>query len=736
MLTTHDLFATVPRGLETALVGELAGLGADDCKVVPGGVHFQGTLETAYRACLWTRSAAKVLLPIARFRATDETGEGLYAGAAQIAWTEHLGPEQTFAVEVTLVGARLTNASFAALKVKDAVVDRLRAATGSRPSVDRKNPDVRVHAYLERDHVTLSLDLAGESLHRRGYRPTLTEAPLKENLAAGLLLLAGWPELAAQGATLLDPMCGSGTFLVEGALLAAGLAPGLLREKFGFTAWRGHDASLWRRVLAEAEERKRDRTRPTSHFVGYDADHAAVNVARTCARRAGVSDFVTFEARTLEECTPPEGLPPGLLVANPPYGVRIGQAQALPALYAQLGDVLKRRFGDWTAQLLVGEPELVKALGLRPTRKERVFNGPIECRWLRYPLRAPARKADSGTEKSAPATAAPLPSQRERLASGSAGEAFANRVTKDLRHFGRWARRAGVTCYRVYDADLPDFALAIDRYEKWVVVQEYAAPKSIDPEHARARLRLALTLVPELFEVPPTQVFLKVRQRQKGHAQYERLADKGQLFQVHEGGHTFFVNFTDYLDTGLFLDHRQTRELIGTLAAGRTFLNLFSYTGTATVYAANGGARHTTSVDLSRTYLDWAERNFALAGLRGASHELVQADCLRWIERARDRYGLIFLDPPTFSTSKRMEGTLDVARDHVALIRSTLRLLEPDGVLLFSTNHQRFKLDQEALSDLALEDLSRATLPPDFARSPRIHQTWKIARPPGRERPR
>jgi 23S rRNA (guanine2445-N2)-methyltransferase / 23S rRNA (guanine2069-N7)-methyltransferase len=308
-------------------------------------------------------------------------------------------------------------------------------------------------------------------------------------------------------------------------------------------------------------------------------------------------------------------------------------------------------------------------------------------------------------------------------------EMFANRLRKNLRHLGKWARREGVTCYRVYDADLPEYALAVDLYEGWAHVQEYAAPPSVDPGRAEVRLKDALATIPVVFGMDPDRVILKVRRKQKGPAQYERQAAMGEFRVVHEGGLRFQVNLTDYLDTGLFLDHRPTRALIRGLAAGGRFLNLFAYTGTASVYAAAAGAVSTTTVDLSSVYLDWARRNMALNGFaEGRAHRFVRADCLAWLASPHpERFHLIFLDPPTFSNSKRMGGqTFDVQRDHASLIRAAATLLARDGVLLFSNNFRHFKLNRAALSQFAVEECSAATIPPDFERTPRIHTCWKI----------
>jgi 23S rRNA (guanine2445-N2)-methyltransferase / 23S rRNA (guanine2069-N7)-methyltransferase len=365
-------------------------------------------------------------------------------------------------------------------------------------------------------------------------------------------------------------------------------------------------------------------------------------------------------------------------------------------------------------------------MGLRAHRFHSLYNGPIECRLLHFEVEPGAFV--SNRPRSLP------PAER----SDGAGM-LANRLAKNLRNLAKWRRREQIQCFRLYDADLPEYALAIDVYEgdgRWIDVQEYAAPKSVDPRRARHRLREALGVIPEVLQVSDDQVFFKVRRRQKGQAQYERFGAGGCFHEAAEAGFRFLVNFEDYLDTGLFLDHRDTRRLLGELASGRHFLNLFAYTGTASAYAAAGGALSTTTVDMSNTYLDWAGRNLALNGIEGAQHELIQADCLQWLEQAENagRYGLIFLDPPSFSTSKRMHNTLDVQRDHVALIRNAVRLLAPAGTLIFSNNLRSFRMDGQALRDLALEDLSRTTLPKDFARSPRIHNCWKICRVRGPSR--
>ncbi len=304
-----------------------------------------------------------------------------------------------------------------------------------------------------------------------------------------------------------------------------------------------------------------------------------------------------------------------------------------------------------------------------------------------------------------------------------------------MRALEPWARGEGIECYRVYDADMPEYAFAIDLYgiePRHVYVQEYAAPKSVNPEHARERRREVLAVLPEALSVPLAQLHTRLRKPQKGSGQYERREATGERYAVHEGGLKFWVNFRDYLDTGLFLDHRLTRGMLREWAVNADFLNLFCYTGSATVYAAAGGARATTSVDLSNTYLDWAHDNLALNGYAQPQHELVRADCLEWLDgraAAAPCFDLIFIDPPTFSNSKRTQGVLDVQRDHVGMIRRGIRLLRPGGRLVFSTNFSQFKLDGAALGDLQVTDISRQTLPRDFARNPRVHRCYLLRHP-------
>ncbi len=773
--------ATAPVGAASVLAEELAQFGASDIRERSHDVKFQGALEVGYRACLWSRTATRVLLSLGSIDATSS--KNLYEAVKRMDWREHLAPGATLACDCSGGNESIRHTIYGSQLLKDAVCDSLRDATGARPDVKPERPDVLLHLHVEGPTALVSIDFSGESLHRRGYRTEGGRAPLKENVAAAVLLRAGWPGIYEQGGALVDPLCGSGTFLTEAALIAADAAPALDRDYFGFSGWHGHDAALWEHLCAEARARRA--ARPVRRCIfGSDIDPGAVRIAVDNAERAGVTDWVQVEERALGDVTrPADGAERrgggnsgdsgdggdgggsgcggegdggrdsdgggsgnrgeghggrngdggsggssggngssnavGLVVANPPYGERIGAESGLPELYSELGRVLRERFQGWQAAVLTGNPPLARNLGIYARRTHRFLNGTIECRLLRFEL-------DAAHEQR------PAAEVRADWSSRAGAQMFANRLRKNLKQMDPWAEREHIECYRVYDADMPEYAFAIDLYgreSRHVYVQEYAPPKTVNQESARERRREVFAVLPEVLSVPLQHVHSRVRKPQKGSEQYERRENVDERHVVRENGLKFWVNFRDYLDTGLFLDHRLVRQSLRAWAQDADFLNLFCYTGSATVYAAAGGARSSASVDLSNTYLDWAHENLLLNGFGGSEHELFRADCLQWLESQAvwgPRFDLIFVDPPTFSNSKRMEGVLDVQRDHVGMIRRSLKLLRPTGRLLFSTNYTRFKLDGEALKDLRVDDISASTIPKDFERHARIHRCFDI----------
>ncbi|MBF0135424.1 MAG: bifunctional 23S rRNA (guanine(2069)-N(7))-methyltransferase RlmK/23S rRNA (guanine(2445)-N(2))-methyltransferase RlmL [Magnetococcales bacterium] len=741
-----NFFVSVPAGLEALLAEELRQLGITRLRPGQSGVSFTGSLEKAMRVCLWSRVASRVLLPLHRVAAA--TPEELYAGVLDIPWEEHMSAQGTLGVEFKGVNETIRHTRFGAQKVKDAIVDRLRNKKGQRPSVAHANPDLLVHVRLREGEARIGLDLAGGALHRRGYRTDPTAAPVRENLAAAILMLCNWPELARQGMGLFDPLCGSGTFLIEGAWMAGGVAPGLLRPASGGRGWSGWEEPLWQRLVQEAEERRQAGQKLLPPLLGSDLSPQALRATRRNADQAGVAAAIRLRQEPVAHLVP--DFQSGLLVTNPPYGQRLGESQSWVPLYQDLGELLRSRCRDWPAGVLAMDNTLPRALGLEPETRHPLRNGPLLCNLLVFsatrsmaaasghaePLPATFSKhadalafGDSGHAKPLAGTVKgftrPLLAAGEPVSPGQ--EMFANRLRKNLRTLGKWARREGIHCYRVYAADMPEYALAVDLYDGYVHVQEYHPPASVDPDQAAKRLHEALSAIPGVLGLSPDRISFKVRRRQKGDDQYQKRETSGTRIPVREGRCRFLINLSDYLDVGLFLDHRQIRAMLGELARGRHFLNLFGYTGTATVHAAAGGALSTTTVDMSAPYLQWARANLDLNGLADSRHRFIEADCLEWIDQQREQYDLIFLDPPTFSNSKRMMGVFEVQRDHVDLIIQSARLLAPGGVMIFSNNFKKFKPNWTALPPhLEVTDLTAATIPLDFHRQPDIHHCWKI----------
>ena len=707
-----DFFATCPKGLEYLLRDELIALGGTDVHEALAGVRFSASLETAYRACLWSRLASRILMPLAEFDAASD--EALYAGVQAIDWSEHLSAHATLAVDANTAQSKITHSQFLAQRVKDAVVDQFRQRGQERPGVDTEEPDVRINLRLRRDRATVSIDLAGAPLHRRGWREEQGEAPLKENLAAAMLLRAGWPAIYTQGGALLDPMCGSGTLLIEGALMAADVAPGLRRTYYGFLGWKQHDIPLWRGLLDEARKRA-EAGLPAlrSCFFGSDADSRMVQTAKRNAQEAGVAGFFTLDRHDAQHVAPPPGLTQGLVITNPPYGERLGDRESMPKLYRMLGEMLRDRFTGWRAAILAGDAELGRATTLRADKKYALYNGALETVLLIFELH--------------PRDETP----REKAPLSPGAQMLKNRLEKNVKHLSKRLEREGIHAWRAYDQDLPEYAAAIDVYADTsgathLHIQEYRAPAEVPVDVARTRMREIARVASEVFDTPRARIALKTRERGKGGSKYGQFDQRGEFIEVEEGGLTFLVNLYDYLDTGLFLDHRLVRAKLRELAEGRRFLNLFAYTATASVYAAAGHARDTTSVDLSGTYLEWASRNLALNGFAGAKHRLVQSDATSFLQQSREHYGLIYVDPPTFSNSKRADD-FDVQRDHVKLLLACADRLTGDGVIVFSNNFRRFTLDRSALEDrLSIENWGAGSIPFDFSRRANIHDCWLL----------
>ena len=706
-----QLFATTSRGFEELLKVELTELGAQEAKVVQGGVHYQADDETLYRTLLWSRLASRILFPLIETKIYSDLD--LYAAVSGFNWLAQFDERVTFFVDFNGTNQEIRHTQFGAMRVKDGIVDYFERQGKTRPDVDKIQSDVRIHAYLNRENLVISLDLSGEALHLRGYRKDAGQAPLRETLAAAIVMRSGWQA----GSPLVDPMCGSGTLLIEAAQMEAKIAPQLYRLHWGFDFWKLHNQSAWEKVKNEAielAEEKQSEIQP--HFYGFDLDHRVLKKAQKNAQNAGVSHLIKWQQGDVTALKNPRLNEVGTVICNPPYGERLGTTPALIALYSVFGQRLKKEFCGWNVSVFSSESTLLDCLRMRASRQFKAKNGPLDCVQKNYQVSE--RKSDEITAEN----------ELEFNRTSEVATDFANRLQKNIKKISKWAKQQGLDAYRLYDADLPEYNLAVDRYTDYIVVQEYAAPKNIDENKARQRLLDAVTATLHVTGVETNKLILKVRQKQKGTNQYEKLANKGEYFYVNEYGVQLWVNLTDYLDTGLFLDHRLTRKMIGELAKGKDFLNLFAYTGSATVHAALGGAKSTTTVDMSNTYLNWAEQNLILNDIEGKQHKLIQADCLQWLEKCDRQFDLIFVDPPTFSNSKRMEESWDVQRDHVKLMSNLKRVLSNNGTIVFSNNKRGFKMNLVELEELGLSavEISHKTLPLDFERNKQIHNCWMI----------
>lgn len=670
-----------------------------------------GDLAFLYQYLLWGRFGNRLLMLIDEFDASNETA--LYEAIKKIDWPSYFDLNSTFSIRTSLINAEWIKESFAPLKIKDGVVDKFQKKCHQRPNVSVKRPDFPIQVHIENQYVQVFLDCAGESLHQRGYRMGQGEAPLKENLAA--LMAHMIPDLEKVDA-VVDPFCGSGTLLIETALLLCGCAPGVYRDYLGVLGWKGHLPKVYSAYKKQALAKNTEQLEASPlKCVGYDANKDVVKIAQQNIKKAGLSKWIHVERRALHDLKAPKA-EHTVVISNPPYGERLGETDLAKYLYLALSKKLKTQFAGQSAVIIGPGTDELDGMGLNYEIQKRVFNGPLRC-FVRSISHIPSNNSEP---------VEPLLPVLDRELVGLEAESFANRVKKNFKKIKNWIRQESVTCYRIYDADIPEYNCAVDIYGDRIHVQEYAPPKSVEPALAKERLDQVLSTLVKLFDVPQNRIHLKTRQKQKGKQQYQKQSNRKQFYEVDEGGVPLLVNLNDYLDTGLFLDHRPMRLTFQKISKGKRFLNLFAYTATASLHAAVGGAKETVSVDLSPTYCQWARNNFALNGFSPDQHLVIQANCMEWLNNTHRQFDIIFMDPPTFSNSKRTHHVLDIQRDHVSLIQAAMGRLEPGGVLYFSNNFRRFKLDEEALAQYSIKDISRETIPPDFERHKDIHRCWQI----------
>ncbi len=699
-------FFACPQFIEPLLADELTRYGAESVKIGHAGVQARGDLRFGYRAMLWSRLASRATLQLAHGFGKDQAE--LQTLIDSIDWQQHLRPEGTLKVRFFGLNDDIRNTQFGAQWVKDQIGDQFRSQHGVRPSVSN-SPDLVVLVNLHKGNASIGIELNQHSLHQRGYRDIDTHAPLRENLAAAVLIRAGWLDMIASDAStvaLLDPLCGAGTFLIEGALMALDIAPGLLREHTVAERWLGHEPTLWGELYAEAEQRRNAGLANAERFEfwGNDSNPAAVMAARADWRSIDLP-AARWTQCDLKAMPAPTLAATGLVISSPPFSEDINVV-ALRPVYDALGQWMASLPETYRGALFVENEAPLALTNLFYSKEYRFLNGETESKLYTFDKLV----------------------QKERPTAWIADD-LANRLHKNLRKLKNFIKQEHTDAYRVYDMDIPEYAIAVDRYADWLHVQEYAPPKTIDEKTAEQRLQQALLTLPEALGVDPKKIVLKQRRQQKGKSQYQKQGRAEQSLVVTEHGARFKVNLTDYLDTGLFLDHRPMRYWLQQHSQGKKVLNLFCYTGTASVHAALGGANRVDSVDMSATYLEWAKDNFELNGLQHdpyRRYRFIQANALDWLYDCDEYYDLIFLDPPTFSNSKRMQDTFDVQRDHTALINDAMRVLSPDGTLIFSNNFRKFKLDAEVENQYAVQDYRKQSLPLDFERDPKIHGCWLI----------
>ena len=743
-----DLIITCADGLEAPLQTELTSFGIVSDIKSTGRLAVTGTLRDLYTICLWSRVASRVLMLIKRknINAEYDVAEQLYGLAKSVDWTQQFSLEQTFAIRLSVDKRVAVSQQFAMLRIKDAIADTFNEVYDSRPNVDSKNPDFSVFATVNDKQAELYLDLSGTSLHRRGYRVAMTEAPLKENLAAALLYSAGWHKKNEQGDApfynaLIDPMCGSGTFIIEALLMHCDYAVGIDKaaNQFGFYEWQHHDDVLWKQMIDDAQMRFREALEIINEqpdtlplILGFDADSGAILATEKNLIAAGLQDLLPLldlETRALDRLSSilkplaDDGrLSNPLIITNPPYGERLGDEEMIKPLYQAIGLILQDSFAGSDINPMLGilaaNVEQVDILPIKEPKTLRCHNGAITV-YFRYGTLIAGQTGNlvSRFEK--------------REIEVEEGQDFINRLQKNLVKLKKLAKKDTVSNLRVYNADLPDFKVAVDLYGDYVHVQEYAPPKTIPPETAKKRFNLALMGIREVFGINREQIFIKTRARQSGNDQYSKQGNtekRGKFYVAREDGAYFYVNFTDYLDTGLFIDHRNMRARIKDNSRNKSVLNLFAYTCTASVHAALAGAKKVTSVDLSQNYLDWGKQNFALNGLNvsGNKYQFVAADIFEWIKDNTEQFDIIFIDPPTFSNSKKFQGTFDVQRDHSAIINRAMNRLTADGILYFSNNFTRFELDEQLTERYDVVDITQKTIGFDFDVKKPIHQSFEI----------
>jgi 23S rRNA (guanine2445-N2)-methyltransferase / 23S rRNA (guanine2069-N7)-methyltransferase len=749
-----NLVATSAFGLEAVVIRDLVALGYGEPKprAEAGRIRFVADELAIARCNLWLRSADRLLVEIGHWEASDF--DALFDGVEALPWEQWLPANAGIHVVGKSVRSQLSSVPAVQRCVKKAIVNRL-CEHYAVPALPEDGTTFRIQVSLLNNEASLLIDTSGHGLHKRGYGAEVGEAPLKETMAAGLVQLSFW----RPNRTFLDPFCGSGTIAIEAAMIGRNQAPGLERD-YAAENWLTLDSDIWRQARAEARDLLK--TGLMMDIRGSDIDSSVAEMAARRAFAAGVDDTIRFEA--CDVFSLPELPEYGCLITNPPYGERMGDHWAVVDLHRDL----PRAFAampTWSLYVITGVEKAEVLFGRKADRRRKLYNGRLACTYYQFWGPRPARDK-TAPEASVPESPVPeasvpespvpeasLPESPvadapppaafvappERLppivvAFGALPEKaeeqaaqFAVRLQKRARHYRRWPSKQGIACYRLYNQDVPGVALVIDRYDDRWHFTDYTHPSKYPADTHQAWLNLMRKTFTETLELDAGSVYVKQRRRQVGNTQHERQGNSKHTFVVEESGLRFEVNLSDYVDTGLFLDHRQTRQVVQKAAAGKDLLNLFCYTGSFSVYAAAGGARSTCSVDLSNTYLEWTRRNLALNGFDSSANKTHREDVISFLKRSSQQFDLIVVDPPTFSNSKSTETVFDVQRDHADLLALVVTRLRPGGICWFSTNARKFKFSvPELAASCEFREITNQTLPPDFQGAKGGHRCWRI----------
>lgn len=694
------LFASAHLGTEKILERELLCLGGKNLQIIKGGIYFQANELILYQTLMWSRIASRIFLSIKTFKIKND--DDLYQNTYQINWSEIFDVKNSFIIDFQGTNKVIRNSLFGSFRIKDAIVDQFNKNYSFRPNVNLINPDIRIKVCLSNNSIIhIMLDLSGNALHKRGYRQSFHISPIKENLAAAIVFLSGWEK----GIPIIDPMCGSGTLLIEAAMIASDRAPGLARIEWGFKNWKKYNPEIWENVFYQAQKRfkKGKKLCGKNYFIGHDYNIDIITKAKNNALNANVLDLIDFSCLNLNDFNNiyhKKNI--GIILTNPPYGERCSTKNQLVALYVQLGITMKNNFQGWKLSILTSSSFLETFLQLKSYEEFLLKNGPLSCIQKNYKI-FPKNIKNHNNE-------------------------YKNRLKKNFKKLKKWADLENIECFRIYHSDLPNYNIIVDIYKTWVVIQEYQAPKYINYNLSHKRLCNAIYDTKEVLSVSINNIIFKIRQKHNRNTQYQKLFNSNSFFLIQEYYVKFLVNIIDYLDTGLFSEKRLIRKLLGQISKNKDFLNLFGYTGTASVYAGLGQAKSTTTVDISKTYIGWSMRNMSINNLIGSQHYFIQSDCIDWVKKTDKKFDLIFVNPPTFSNSKKMKKNFELKRDYLNLISDLKKILQHDGYIIFSSSTYNFKINFKDLSAIKLHarDITKKTQTKDYLNHKNGYYSWLI----------